>query len=264
MRAKRSVNHGAIVEKRTGKTSWAGKISGYAFTFSPSCLDEPLLRELWQFRATHVGLKPGVDPEEDFVSFSRTIHKGSLSLVRRDQTGAVRGMSHFSEQTYVYNGRPFVLIQPEYVFFDQGFHKELGAPIATIWTIIRACILWPAHRIYIGGPVYLGGFMTVCQLTKPVWLWGDKDMPQWERGAFSLVASKIGGWEPAAGIVNMKTFILQPRMKPPRITRLSKDAIRYTSISPKWYEGYTPFCFARLHILSVAMIARSFFMRLKI
>lgn len=253
-----------IVNKRAGKTSWTGKISGYTFTFSPGRLDEPLLRELWRFRATHVGLKPGVDPEEDFASFSRTIRKGSLSLVRRDRTGAVRGMSHFSEQTYVHKGRPFVFIRPEFVFFDKGFHKELGAPIATIWTIIRARILWPMHPICMGGPVYLGGFMTVCQLTKPVWLWGDEGIPQWVQGAFSLIASGFDGWDPTAGIVNMKTFILQPRAKPTRITRLSKDAIRYTSKSPKWHEGYTPLCFARLHILSVAMIARSFFMRLKI
>lgn len=251
------------MNNRSKKSAWAGKFSGYTFYFRPRRLTEPILRELWQFRALHVGLKQGVDPEEDFTTFSEIIRKGSLSLIRRDRTGAVRGMSHFSEQPYVFEGRRFILIKPEYVFFDKGFHKEFGAPIATIWTIIRARIRWPAHRIYIGGPVYLGGFMTVCQLTKPVWLWNDEGIPEWERGAFSQVASHAAGWNPATGVVHMRTFMRQPRTKPPRITRLNKDAIHYTTQYPKWYEGYTPFCFARLHILSIVMITRSFFMRFK-
>jgi len=254
---------GKAVSKRDITSAWVNKISGYTFYRRPDRLSEPLLRELWQFRATHVGLKPGVDPEEDFADFSRIIHNGSLSLIRRDRSGTVRGMTHFYERVYLNDGHPFVFIRPEFVFFDKGFHKELGAPIATIWTILRARLLWPTHRLYMGGPVYLGGFITVCQLTKPVWLWNDTDMPQWDRGAFSLVASHTNGWDPHAGIVNMKTFIRHPRTSPPRSPRLRKDVIRYTTLSPKWHEGNTPFCFARFHLHSIAMITKSFCMRFK-
>jgi len=238
-------------------------VKGNTFYFSPGNFDEPFLRELWKFRATHMGLKPGVDPEEDFTAFAYIIRRGSLSLVRRDRSGTVRGMVHFREKAYMHESRRFVLIQPEYVFFDKGFHKELGAPAATIWALIRARIRYPFHRLYMGGATYLGGFLTVCQLAKPVWLWKDPDMPQWIRGAFSRVVSGVKGWDPAAGIVNINTFLLHPRTAPPRIARLRKDADRYTSISPQWYNGYIPFCFARFDWLSIGMIAKSFWMRMK-
>jgi len=237
------------------------RVLGYTFHFAPQALTDSTLRELWLLRATHVALKDGVSESHDYLEFSRVIRGGMLSLVRRDAAGRARGMAHFSASHRSHLGRSYVMVLPEYFYFDRSYNKGWGLVAAGALAVIACLRRWPGAPLYFGGPGYPGGFLLLCQITSPVWLWGDEGMSDWEQGAFAQVASECPGWNATTGIVNMKTRPLHPRHKPSSSARLRRHAARYTTKCPHWHEGYTAYCFGRLHMSSLKVVARSLLAR---
>jgi len=237
------------------------RVLDYTFHFAPQALTDATLRALWLLRATHVALKDGVSASHDYQQFSRILRGGILSLVRSDATGRPRGMAHFSASLRSHLGRSYVMVLPEYFYFDRGYNKGWGLVAAGALAVLTCLRRWPGVPLYFGGPGYPGGFLLLCQITSPVWLWGDEEMSDWERGAFAQVAAECPGWDVTTGIVNMKTRPLHPRNRPPSSPRLRKHAVRYTTKCPDWHEGYTAYCFGRLRLASLTVVARSILAR---
>jgi hypothetical protein len=216
---------------------------------------------MWRFRLTHVDLKPGVDPEVDYRGFSGLVRSGILTWILRDSAGVVRGIANFIPQERQHDGRRFVFLLPEYIYVDPGYRKGAGLAHAAARALWRTLRRWPGLPIYIGGPGYMGGFLMACQLTDPVWLWGDPGMSKWEAGAFAALVGEVAGWDATTGVVTMKTRPRSPRTTPPTDARLRTSAARYTAKCPRWTEGYTAFCFARLGWGSAAVFYRSLLRR---
>ncbi len=170
-----------------------------------------MLRALWRFRLTHVALKPEVDPEADFLSFATLIRGGLQSWVLRGEDGAIHGMTHFIAAERCHDGARFVYLLPEYIYIDPAYRKGfslLGSALRMLWRCLRR---WPRLPLYTGGPGYLSGYLMLCQIADPVWLWRDPRMSRWQAEAFASIAAEHPGWDANTGIVTMKTRPLFPR-----------------------------------------------------
>lgn len=212
---------------------------------APRELDEADLREAWSFRARFVDLKPEVAAEADFAAFSATVRRGALLWRLRDEAGALRAMIMAILAPGTHAGRAYVHLEFEYAFFDPEYRRSFASRWVFVSTIVRALSLARGRPVYLVAATYPAGATSLGEWF-PLWLPGaDEGMSAWERGLRSALGAGCKGYDPATGLVTMRT-LPRERRRPPsrRQARATWDA--YMRCCPRWTEGYTPLCLARV------------------
>ncbi len=201
-----------------------------------SSLTQRDLRELWELRVEQLPLKPGVDPEEDFEKFSRTI--ANAHEVSRVYFGAVLvGMFVSWRRDGERDGQRFRWLAFEYGVTRPEWRGARALRLAYLRTVLTNLDLKPGTRHYIGGIGYPIGAMAVARFGDKTHYYGE-DVPEVVAAVFEVMLEELApeGIDEHGGI----TFPTIPR--PLSDAWLSRHGehpcyLRYIALNPTWAEG---------------------------
>jgi hypothetical protein len=216
-------------------------------TVAPAALDEAALREAWRFRGGFVDLKPTVAPEDDYRAFCATLRRGALLWRMRDENGGLRAMIMAIVEPGEHAGRGYVHLEFEYAFFDPAFRRSFASRLLFTSTIARTLAQAKGRPVYLVASTYPAGATSLGEYF-PLWMPGaEAGMSDWERGLRGAIGAGCKGYDPATGLVTMRT-LPRERRRPPtrRAARASWEA--YMRCCPRWAEGFTPLCLARVRL----------------
>jgi len=216
-------------------------------TMAPRELDEAALREAWGFRGGFVDLKPEVAPEDDYRAFCATVRRGALLWRMRDERGELRAMIMAIVEPGEHAGRAYLRLEFEYAFFDPAFRRSFASRLMFISTIARVLMQAKGRPVYLVAATYPAGASSLGEYF-PLWMPGaDAGMSVWERGLRAAIGGTCKGYAPSTGLVEMRT-LPRERRRPPtgQLARASWDA--YMRCCPRWAEGLTPLCLARVGV----------------
>lgn len=221
---------------------------------APDRLSDAELREAWRFRGRFVDLKPTVAPEDDYRAFCATVRRGATLWRQRDDAGELRAMIMVIQGPAVHEGRPYFHLEFEYAFFDPEFRRTFASRLAFFATIARAFVVAGARPIYLVASTYPAGALSLDEYF-PLWLPGaDAGMSDWERGLRASLGAATKGYDPATGLVTMRT-LPRERCRTPKRPRTRATWEAYQRCCPQWTAGYTPLCLARVTLADTARAA---------
>lgn len=216
-------------------------------SIAPAELDEAALREAWRFRGGFVDLKPEIDPEADYRAFCATVRRGAVLWRQRDEGGALRAMLLAIVAPGEHAGRAYVTLEFEYAFFDPAFRRSFASRRMFASTIARALLTAQGRPLYLVASTYPAGATSLGEYF-PLWLPGSEaGMTAWERGLRAAIGAGCKGYDPASGLVTMRT-LPRERRRPPTRARARATWDAYVRCCPRWAEGVTPLCLARIEV----------------
>lgn len=224
-------NHAADSSRFAGAARWLG-LPGH---YRPSTLSEQAVRDLWSFRVSVMGLRPEIDPEEDFAGFRECLRRCELVWVDESE-GRVVGMNAMVLRAFEHEGQRVALWEPEYTCISPHRRKSWKIVASALASAAYVFVRHPGHRVYIFGAGYLPSFLMLSHVG-PVHLADAPAMSSWERSLFVRLASEYPGWDPSTGTIALPTLPVSPRTSPPRDPRLREPWERYLARNPRWYEG---------------------------
>lgn len=214
-----------------------------------STLTEAEIREAWLHRSRFLGLRAHVDPDYDYQYFSRVVRDCRTAWLLRDAQGTLRGTGFLGETTYECQGQALQWIIGEYFFIDEALRPNLGFSMWLGTGLLHAFANAKGRRIFTGGAGYPPSVLTLCRVAEPVWIGAGEPIPLWEAAARDMLG-KEAGWNKETGIVELRTYNLNPWTRPPRDERLRRYWDRYQEVAPHWTQGSVPFAFAELKLSS--------------
>ncbi len=232
---------------RTGRAGTTPRRPLIGASIAPSKLDEAALQEAWSFRGRFVDLKPEVTPAEDYRAFRATVLRGLLLWRLRDREGALRAMLLAIVEPGEHEGRPYVRLEFEYAFFDPAYRRSFASRLVFSSTIARVFMRARGRPVYLVVATYPAGATSLGEYF-PLWFPGaDAAMSAWERGLRGALGATCKGYDPATGLVAMRTLPRERRRPPTRPgARVTWEA--YLRCCPRWSEGITPLCLARVTV----------------
>lgn len=216
-------------------------------TVAPGELGEGELREAWRFRGGFVDLKPEVAPEVDYQAFCATVRGGASLWRLRDEAGALRAMIMAIVRPGEHAGRRYVHLEFEYAFFDPAFRRSFASRRMFVSTIARTLVEARGRPVYLVAATYPAGASSLAEYF-PLWMPGaDAGMSAWERGLRAQIGGGCKGYDPATGLLTMRT-LPRERRRPPTGMRARASWDAYMRCCPRWAEGFTPLCLARVRL----------------
>ena len=212
-----------------------------------TALQDDDLRELWHFRATFMDLKPAVDPETDFAAMTALVRSGSLWRLR-DGDGRLLGALLTIAHVERHAGREFVHLNFEYAFFEGSNRRSFATRMAFVSAFSRLFVFARGRPIYLCTAAYPAAAASLGE-TFPMWLPGaEEGMTAWERGARAAIGERHPGYDPATGLVTMRTLPRERSRPPARPDALATwDA--YMRLCPGWQDGIAVLIFGRIRLL---------------
>jgi hypothetical protein len=242
------------MSSRIGPAGLTHRRSLVGASIAPRELDEAALREAWHFRGRFVDLKPEVAPEADYRAFRATVLRGALLWRQRDREGALRAMLLAIVEPGEHAGRPYLHLEFEYAFFDPAYRRSFASRLVFTSTIARAIVRAKGRPIYLVAATYPAGAASLGEFV-PLWMPGaDAGMSAWELGLRAAIGGACKGYDPATGLVTMRT-LPRERRRPPTRPRARATWDAYMRCCPQWAEGVTPLCLAPVTLADFARAA---------
>lgn len=205
----------------------------------PASLSDEDIRAYWRFRALFMNLKPHVRPEDDWSSFSKWVRQSDFVYFGLAPDGRlVAAVSHRIELRE-HQGRPVVLLWPEYGYTLPEAKKSTGFGFSFLLAGALAALRYPGIPRYVVGTSYLSSFTALGATVKTRWLYDEPSMPPWEQSIWRSLAEATPGYDPQRKIVCMKTIPRNPRTTPPSRSMNRSAWEHYLAHNPQWTEGYT-------------------------
>lgn len=204
-----------------------------------AALDEPAIRELWEFQMSLLRLKPRVSPEEELERFTADCRRARRVLRIRDGSGRLCG----SVVPLVYEGsfesERFRLVVPEYIYLAP--HLRGRAAISWAWTRCLMPLMFPrGARVFVGGIGFPAGTLLLERFGGHVWLYGDPGVPPLAAHVLEQTLGYLadGGWDPDSRQVD--TAVIPPKPTEAWLARSQKRELyrRYVERCPRWQEGW--------------------------
>ncbi|MFT3770504.1 MAG: hypothetical protein QM820_34175 [Minicystis sp.] len=208
-------------------------------------LTEDDVRACWEFRRGFMDLKPHVDPAQDWKKYEAWVRTADFAWLPRDPDGRLRSTFFYKVEARRHEGRPCVLIQPEYGYSCPDARSTPGYALALLAALVLGVGRAPGAPHYIVGPGYLSSYTSLCQSFDDVFVAEDPAMTPWEKSLYRTLAAATPGYDASRGVIDMVTIPRNPRTDPPRDPRLLGPWRRYLAQNPRWTEGHTCLVFGR-------------------
>ncbi len=211
-----------------------------------SSLTDDDLRCCWEFRRNFMGLKPHIDPKQDWEKYRRWVRTADLAWLPVDRKRALRSTFFYKVETVEHEQKRCVLIWPEYSYTRPDSRKSAGIGIGFVASLLLAAVRAPLAPQYIVGTGYVPSYLALCHAFDSVFLSEDPAMTEWERSLYRSLVQATPGYDRTTGVVEMGTIPIHPRTTPPSDPTLHHAWCRYLAQNPHWTDGYTCMLFARV------------------
>jgi hypothetical protein len=204
-------------------------------------LDETTLRAMYELRARLMNLKPEVDRDADFASFSRVCRSADRALLFKNGPRLV-GMTIGLLHRYERDGQRRVTALAEYIQIEREVRGSLLATAGFL--AMLALVLRPLDlraRWFAGGVGYPASVLFGARLGAKIWIDGDADAPPEVIETFAWFADKMSAKrDPVTRHVVMAT---RPPPLHPRLLDHPEYA-HYVARNDRWQEGIGVAAFA--------------------
>jgi hypothetical protein len=217
---------------------------------SPDRISPELSLDLWRLRLSHMELKAGVVPEDDFRKFDETLRNGFKAVVFRCHRRVLQGFYAWRERTIGHGADAYVEVSFEYTYMNAAYRNH---PLWALSGALQALPLFLRGKpVFFFGLTYPGSFISLHLMTAGLTTLRDGDLSPFQRAALQAFARDIGGagFDDATGLVKVR--LVAGERGAPRRANVRRLFERYEQLNPTWRQGHALPVMAELSLSAVA------------